>query len=91
MQILTVYRLPGRQVLWWMEIRNSIADLEKKSPGSESRFWSGAKLAVAATAVLVMVVTLYDFYTETKSNEIPSTEPHIAQNDDAKHSSSQRS
>jgi hypothetical protein len=33
MQILTVYRLPGRQVLWWMEIRNSIADLEKKSPG----------------------------------------------------------
>lgn len=25
--------LPGRQVLWWMEIRNSIADLEKKSPG----------------------------------------------------------
>jgi hypothetical protein len=38
-----------------------------------------------------MVVTLYDFYTETKSNEIPSTEPRIAQNDDAKHSSSQRS
>jgi hypothetical protein len=33
MQILTVYRLPGRQVLWWIEIRNSIADLEKKSPG----------------------------------------------------------
>jgi hypothetical protein len=32
-QVLMVYRLPGRQVLWWMEIRNSIADLEKKSPG----------------------------------------------------------
>jgi hypothetical protein len=28
-----------------------------------------------------MVVTLYDFYTETKSNEIPSTEPRTAQNE----------